>query len=49
MKLFSLAFVLALLSIAIAFELKISEQDDYRQACSGMWAGDSAYIKGLVA
>ncbi|ELU38666.1 protein PTM1 [Rhizoctonia solani AG-1 IA] len=45
MKLFSFASALALLGLASAFELKISDQDDYRQACSGMWGGDSAYIK----
>ncbi|KAH7334498.1 lung seven transmembrane receptor-domain-containing protein [Rhizoctonia solani] len=45
MKLFSFASALALLGLASAFELKISDQDDYRQACSGMWGGDKAYIK----
>ncbi|EUC63858.1 lung seven transmembrane receptor [Rhizoctonia solani AG-3 Rhs1AP] len=45
MKLFSFSSALALLGLASAFELKISDQDDYRQACSGMWGGDKAYIK----
>ncbi|CAE6449385.1 unnamed protein product [Rhizoctonia solani] len=45
MKLFSFASALALFGLASAFELKISDQDDYRQACSGMWGGDKAYIK----
>lgn len=47
MKLFSFALALALISFALGFELKISDQDDYRQACSGMWGGDKAYIKGV--
>ncbi|CUA69260.1 putative membrane protein YHL071W [Rhizoctonia solani] len=45
MKLFSFTSALALLGLASAFELKISDQDDFRQACSGMWGGDNAYIK----
>jgi hypothetical protein len=46
MKLFGFSSALALFGLASAFELKISDQDDYRQACSGMWGGDKAYIKG---
>ncbi|KAF8756042.1 Lung seven transmembrane receptor [Rhizoctonia solani] len=52
MKLFSFASALALLGLASAFELKISDQDDYRQACSGMWGGDITYdpaSRGQVA
>ncbi|KAJ1301487.1 hypothetical protein OPQ81_008744 [Rhizoctonia solani] len=44
MKLFSFISALMLLGLASAFELKISDQDDYRQACSGMWGGNNAYI-----
>ncbi|KAG8739346.1 hypothetical protein FRC10_005773 [Ceratobasidium sp. 414] len=46
MKLFGLFLALAAIPFAIAFELKVSDQDDYRQACSGMWAGANTFIKG---
>lgn len=46
MKLWSFVAALAAIPFALGFEMKISDQDDYRQACSGMWAGDSAYING---
>ncbi|KAG8778844.1 hypothetical protein FRC12_024773 [Ceratobasidium sp. 428] len=45
MKLFSFFLALVSITTAIAFQLKVSDQDDYRQACSGMWAGKDTYIK----
>ncbi|QRV97588.1 membrane protein [Ceratobasidium sp. AG-Ba] len=45
MKLLSFFLGLAAISSVLGFELKVSDQDEYRQACSGMWAGDNTYIK----
>lgn len=46
MKLGGFFAALAAIPFALGFEMKISDQDDYRQACSGMWPGDNAYIDG---